>query len=375
MQNNDFYTLLVSLLPGVGASRYWSWMAVHNSPYAILTADPYQLPKLSPEAQQLLLTFQQQGENSPLASRAYQVLDNLEQQRGILLTHHHSHYPALLREIHRPPPLLYARGNTDLLGLPQLAIVGTRHPTPTGIDNTRAFARYLAQGGFTITSGLALGVDGIAHESALSAGGNTIAVMGTGIDHIYPQRHRHLAAQLLDQGGLLLSEFTPGTKAHAAHFPQRNRLISGLSMGVLVVEAALKSGSLITARYALEQNRDVFAIPGSIHNPQAKGCHALIKQGAQLVETADDIVSQLGGLMHQFTLPTMDLQSTPKSKLLNTQEQQVLAQIGHDRVVVDQLIARTGLSSHEISATLVMLEIKGAIKQSDWGYEAIHDTV
>ena len=207
-------------------------------------------------------------------------------------------YPQQLKQISSAPPLLYSLGQTDNLHLPQIAIVGSRRMTRGGENNALQWSRFLANSGFTITSGLALGVDGCAHRGALEAtNGKTVAVMATGIDSIYPQRHRQLAEQILDSGGTLVTEFHPNEKPLPTHFPRRNRIISGLSLGVLVVEAAVKSGSLITARYALEQNREVFAIPGSIHNPQSRGCHLLIKEGAQLVESGDDIIAELGGAM------------------------------------------------------------------------------
>ncbi len=379
MKNSDFYTLLLSLLPGVGPSRYWSWIDIHQTPEKALLAPFDELPKISPPAKKVLGEFQKLGEKSPLAIRGIQALESLEQQNAHLITHQNINYPGLLGQIERPPPLLFVKGNIELLSLPQIAIIGTRNPTASGIENTRAFARYLAQGGFTITSGLALGVDGFAHEATLNVSGKTIAVMATGIDRIYPSRHQRLADTILDKGGLLVTEFAPGTAPHAAHFPQRNRIISGLSLGVLVMEAAVKSGSLITARYALEQNREVFAVPGSIHNPQSKGCHALIKQGAQLVETGEDIIKQLAGLIHYFATqqnnPNINgpLPAKTTFKLsLNELEQRLLKHIGYDTIAIEQLIERSGLSSSEVATTLFNLELKGAVKHSDWGYEAIN---
>ena len=195
-------------------------------------------------------------------------------------------YPALLKQIADPPPLLFVRGDRDYLAQPQLAIVGSRNPTHTGRALAREFAAHLASFGLTITSGLASGIDGAAHQGAIEAGGTTLAVTGTGLDRVYPARHRDLAHRVAENGALV-TEFPPGTAPLAANFPRRNRLISGLSLGTLVVEAALRSGSLITARSALEQGREVFAIPGSIHNPLARGCHALIRDGAKLVESGE----------------------------------------------------------------------------------------
>ena len=205
-------------------------------------------------------------------------------------------YPQLLKEIHDAPPVLYAIGKKELLDNPQIAIIGSRNCSPGGAKTARDFAAYLAQAGFTITSGMALGIDQHAHQGALEATGNTIAVIGTGIDRIYPSKNKQLAYQIADKG-LLVSEFPLGTPPNSENFPRRNRIISGLSVATLVVEATRKSGSLITAHYSIEQGREVFAIPGSIHNPQAKGCHHLIRQGAKLVDQASDIIDDIGSLL------------------------------------------------------------------------------
>lgn len=204
-------------------------------------------------------------------------------------------YPALLGEIDDPPPLLFVAGDPALLERPQLAIVGSRRASPPALDTAGAFARCLAQAGFTITSGLALGVDGAAHRAALQAGGHTIGVLGTGLQKLYPQRHRDLARAMLDSGSALVSEYPLDAGPLAGNFPRRNRIISGLSLGVLVVEASIASGSLITARLAAEQGREVYAIPGSIHHPGAKGCHQLIRDGALLVESVEQILDSLRG--------------------------------------------------------------------------------
>jgi DNA processing protein len=381
MNDSDLYILLLFLLPGVGPSLYWSWINIHQTPEKALLAPFDQLPKLSPPAKKMLHQFQLLGESSPLAIKGLKVLDDLAQNNARLITHQHVDYPSLLKQIDRPPLLLFVKGNVELLSLPQIAIVGTRNPTATGIENTRAFSRFLAMGGFTITSGLALGIDGFAHEAALSVSGKTIAVMATGINKVYPFRHQRLADTILEKDGLLITEFAPGTAPLATNFPQRNRIISGLSLGVLVMEAAVKSGSLITAHYALEQNREVFAVPGSIHNPQSKGCHALIKQGAQLVETGEDIIKQLAGLIHYFAAQqnngSIMFQSVPEAtsfKLkLNELEKTLLFHIGFDTIDIDQLIHRSSLTCAQVAATLFNLELKGAIKHSDWGYEAINN--
>ncbi len=261
-----------------------------------------------------------------------------------------SDYPRALLELGHAPPVLYFVGRRELLNQPALAIVGSRDATPQGLDNARAFARALADAGLTIISGLALGIDAAAHEGALDGSGSTLAVVGTGLDRVYPARHRELAHALAARGGLV-SEFPPGTPARASHFPRRNRLISGLARGVLVVEAALSSGSLITARYAGEQGREVFAIPGSIHSPLARGCHKLIREGAKLVETAQDVLTELGLAHLSATMPqtTHAEDDGPRAALL--------AALATDAADLDQLAARTGLSTQALCANLMALEL------------------
>jgi DNA processing protein len=268
-------------------------------------------------------------------------------------------YPAALLQTADPPLLLYAQGRLELLQRPALAIVGSRNPTPQGADNARAFALHLARSGYTIVSGLALGIDGAAHEGALAAGGpaSTIAVVGTGMDRVYPSRHRELAHRIAEQG-LLLSEFDLATPPLPVNFPLRNRLIAGLSQGTLVVEAALASGSLITARCAAEAGREVFAIPGSIHAPQSRGCHALIKQGAQLVESAEDILAELrpGALARAAE----EVAAAPEGDPL-------LAALGHDPATLDALVARCGWSPQRLAARLLELELDGRIARLPGG--------
>jgi len=243
-----------------------------------------------------------------------------------------------------------------LLNQPQIAIVGSRNPSPQGVQTAQQFATTLAQYGFVITSGLALGIDAAAHQGALAASGRTIAVAGTGLDRVYPARHKQLATDIL-QHGTIISEFPPGTAAKANHFPRRNRIISGLCLGLLVVEAAKQSGSLITARLALEQNREVFAIPGSIHNPLARGCNALIRQGAKLVETTDDIFEELGQYNQQPTnKPAENFKTT-----LDPEQENLLNLVQFSPTTIDYLIEETGLSIEIISSILLVLELEGYI--------------
>lgn len=261
-----------------------------------------------------------------------------------------SAYPAALLEIPDPPPLLYAKGQLEMLERPALAIVGSRNATPQGEKNAEEFARALSDSGYCIVSGLALGIDGAAHRGALQGQGGTIAVVGTGLDIVYPSRHRTLAHQIAEHG-LILSEFPLGTPSIAGNFPRRNRIISGLSRGCLVVEAGLQSGSLITARLAAEQGREVFAIPGSIHAPLAKGCHRLIKQGAKLVDDLRDILDEMGG----NAAPAEQADSPGRDT------EPLLAHMGYDPVGIDALAERSGLTSESLSAMLLVLELEGKV--------------
>ena len=266
-------------------------------------------------------------------------------------------YPAALLESPDPPLLLYAQGRLEVLAQPAIAVVGSRNPSAQGADNARAFAAHLSRAGLVVVSGLALGIDGAAHEGALAARGATLAVMGTGPDRIYPARHRDLAHRIVAEG-LLLTEFDVGMPPLGENFPRRNRIIAGLARGTLVVEAALPSGSLSTARAALEAGREVFAIPGSIHSPQSRGCHALIKQGAKLVESAEDILGELN-----WTAPTR----VAAPPMQHGAADPLLAALGHDPVTLDALAARTGDSAARLSAHLLELELDGRVARLPGG--------
>ena len=272
-----------------------------------------------------------------------------------------SRYPALLLETGDPPLLLYTRGNAGLLQAASIAIVGSRSPTAQGLDNARAFAASLGGAGYAIVSGLALGIDGAAHQGALDAGAATIAVVGTGLDRVYPARHKALAQRIVERG-LIISEFPVGMEALQANFPVRNRLIAGLALGTLVVEAAVQSGSLITARMALESGRDVFAIPGSIHSPQSRGCHALIKQGAKLADGAADILDDLAPTRAGRTAKTASaaVDKTEGDDSTDT-DTWLLRALGFDPVRLDELVARTGRSAAELNARLLELEFAGRV--------------
>lgn len=279
-----------------------------------------------------------------------------------LITCRDPRYPPQLAQIAQAPLALFAIGDADLLHLPQLAVVGARSASAQGTENAQAFAAELARRGLTITSGLALGIDAAAHRGALSAEGFTVAVCGNGLDRVYPARNRELA-HAIAQRGLLLSEFPAGVPPLPEHFPRRNRIISGLALGVLVVEAARESGSLITARLAGEQGREVFAIPGSIHNPQARGCHALIREGAKLVETVDDILAELAPQLPAVraalaggTKPAAD-----EGVVGDADQALVLQALGFETVALDHLVGRLGLPVERISAALLTLELDGRV--------------
>jgi DNA processing protein len=273
-------------------------------------------------------------------------------------------YPPLLKEIADPPLLLFVQGNAGVLTLPQFAIVGSRHATASGCETAMRFAAHLGASGFCIASGLAAGIDGAAHRGALQERGLTVAVSGTGLDQVYPKCHAELA-EAIAVNGALVAEFPPGTPPRRAQFPKRNRIISGMSVGTLVVEAGLRSGALITAKTAAEQGREVFAIPGSIHNPTARGCHQLIRSGAKLVETADDIIEELSGLLAGISQSVKQNKSgreaTWKSDV-DPDYQRLLELMGWDPASVDALVDRTGLTAGEVSSMLLILELDGRVE-------------
>jgi len=284
-------------------------------------------------------------------------------------------WPRLLAETEGAPIALYALGDLDLINMPQLAIVGSRTPTASGRDAAEEFGRHLASKGVVVTSGLALGVDAAAHQGALKAGGMTIAVCGTGLDRVYPRANHGLAQQIAEQG-LLLSEFPLGTAVNAHNFPKRNRVISALSLGTLVVEAAVRSGSLITARYASEQGREVFAMPGSIHNPLARGCHKLIRDGAKLVENAahvfEELAPQLGqagrDLAKQAAAEVDRAGARQAAAQASLAEQNpVLSVMEYEPISVDQLVQKSGLTAAEVSSMLMVLELEGQVAKTPTG--------
>lgn len=285
-------------------------------------------------------------------------------------------YPRALAELEPPPPWLYAKGDLDLLSYPAIAIVGSRNPTQTGREAAFEFGRALASAGLVVVSGLASGIDAAAHEGALAAQGMTLAVTGTGLDRVYPAANRELAQRIADNG-LLISEFELGTQPARGNFPRRNRVLAGLCTATLVVEAARASGSLITARMALAANREVLALPGSIHNPLARGCHQLIREGAKLVETTEHILEEIAGSLAGFRRDdTQDHDRAPETTNLETiktdappsdDEARLLAAIGHDPIRVDELVKRTGWPADAVSSSLLILELEGRIQSQPGG--------
>lgn len=343
--------LQLTLTPGIGAATVRKLLSQFGLPENILAARRADLSKFADaEAVQAL-------DSDAVAQAVEKALAWLAQPGRAIVTLADAAYPRLLLEIADPPPLLYCHGRTDLLNRPALAVVGSRNATAQGASNAEQFARSFSAAGLAIVSGLAQGIDAAAHLGGLAAEGSTIAVLGTGVDNPYPPANMRLAGQIAERG-LLVSEFALGTRALAHNFPRRNRLISGLAQGCLVIEAALASGSLITARSAAEQGREVFAVPGSIHSPLSKGCHSLIKSGAKLVESAEDVLSELAafrrtGFASTRSRPEVETQAGPDGPLLGC--------MGFDPVDVDSLCARAGLPAERVSAELLRLELAGRV--------------
>ncbi len=292
----------------------------------------------------------------------------LEQPRNHLLSISDPAYPSRLRALTNPPSALFLHGDPELLDLPQIAIVGSRNPSTGGRRDAHDFAAHLAQAGLVVDSGLASGIDAAAHRGALDADGLTLAVTGTGLDRVYPAHNRALAHELA-MNGLLVSEFPTGTPPLPGNFPRRNRILAGLAFGTLVVEAALQSGSLITARLAADAGREVFAIPGSIHNPLSRGCHALIRDGAKLVETAEHILEELAPLLDRAALGPHESRraAPPQPEAMDRQHHELLEAMGFDPVTTDDLVARTGFPAAEVSSILLLLELQGHVSSEPGG--------
>ena len=342
--------LALGHIPGLGNAGICQLLAKFGSPKAIFSANMSQLREV------VDTEIAQKISNGVLLEAIQPSLDWLKKDNAHLVTLADEAYPQKLLEISNPPAMLYALGNLHWLNHPSIAMVGSRSATPQGEKNAENFAQSLCDGGLCVVSGMALGIDGAAHRGALKSNGATIAVVGTGLDIVYPARHRDLAHKIAERG-LIISEFPLGTPSKAQNFPRRNRLISGLSLGCLVVEANVDSGSLITARLAAEQGREVFAIPGSIHSAVSKGCHLLIKQGAKLVESTSDILEEIN-MGVQNTSPFGSVAHSGQTTL---EDSALLAFMGFDPINFDALISASGLTAETLSAMLMVLELEGKI--------------
>jgi DNA processing protein len=364
--------LALTLTPGLGPRRVNALLGAFGGPQAACDASTTALARagLSEPMIDALRAPDRKAMDAALAWA--------EHQDATVLTLHDPRYPARLAEVPAAPPVLFVRGDPALLNEPQLAMVGSRNPTAGGVQTTQAFASHLAGLGLVITSGMASGIDSAAHLGALESG-RTIAVLGTGPDRVYPAANRELARRIAADGALV-SEFPPGVGPQPSHFPRRNLTISGLSLGTLVTEAAPRSGSLITARYAAEQGREVFAIPGSIHNPLARGCHALIRDGAKLIDSVDQLLEELAPQLQDYLGRAAAREAAPASQQrpgaaagapapsspgsapdLDPEYQRLLAGMGHDPVTLDELIERTGFSAQEVSSMILLLELQGHV--------------
>ncbi|MDZ7910055.1 MAG: DNA-processing protein DprA [Gemmobacter sp.] len=345
--------LRLALTPGVGNDTARRLLAAFGLPESIWTQSASAWETVTSAR----IARAMQVVPATLDASVDRLTEWLSQQGNHLITLADDRYPASLLQTADPPLMLYVQGQVGALSHPrQLAVVGSRNPTPQGESNARQFARSLAEADVCIVSGLALGIDGAAHTGALEGGGTTIAVVGTGLDSVYPRKHESLARRIAERGAVI-SEYALGTPPLAANFPQRNRIIAGLSQGTLVVEAAVRSGSLITARLATEQGREVFAIPGSIHAPQSRGCHALIRQGAKLVESAQDILEDL----------RLVVSETPTEPHTVDDGDGLLTAMGFDPVGLDALQARTGLDTASLQARLLELELGGQVDRLPGG--------
>lgn len=345
--------------PGLGRTTVRKLLGEFGSPGAVLNAAPAALRGLIGAAAASALTGPNEAIDAQIDATwlwLHTHSDANAETRREVITLGDALYPPALLEAADPPLLLYAQGRIELLLSTAVAVVGSRNPTPQGLDNARAFAAHLSRAGLTVISGLALGIDGAAHEGGLEGPGRTIAVVGTGLDRVYPTRHLKLAHRIAAEG-LLISEYSVGTPPLSANFPQRNRIISNLSLGTLVVEAALKSGSLITARLAVESGREVFAIPGSIHSPLSRGCHALIRQGAKLVESAQDILEEL----RIPVPPAVSATSSLPTDAAEAKTDPLLAVMGYDPISLDELMARTGRTTQDLSGRLLELELDSEV--------------
>ena len=351
-------TLRLALVPGVGPKMRRALLERFGSPQAVLEAAPSELrsvhgvgPKLTEKIVAARREIDAEGEIALCRQRGIQIVVDTDDG-----------YPPLLGEIHDPPGVLFVRGQLKPQDGMAIAIVGTRHPTQYGLRQAERLAGSLARAGLTIVSGLARGIDGAAHRGALAAGGRTLAVLASGVLNIYPPEHDKLAEEIAARGAVL-SESPPRAEPLAGTFPQRNRIISGLSLGVIVVEAGESSGALITARHAMEQGREVFAVPGRIEDRASRGCHRLIRDGVKLVQSPEDVLEELGPLFRPTPREDGQIVHHPAELLLNELEQQVLAAVGGEATSIDAMVAQTGLSVPQVLSTVSVLEMRRVIRR------------
>ena len=363
----DYFPWLVLLrAPKLGPVQQRKLLDIFDIPLNILSSTEKELRDLGLNSSTIKYLFEHNDKNLE------KDISWLDQPDHYFISIQDARYPALLKEITDPPIGLFVDGNPDVLQTAQLGIVGSRNPTAGGRHCSQSFAKLLTESNLTITSGLALGIDYCAHIGALEAGGNTVAVLGSGLDNVYPARHRKIAENIKSEGALV-SEFPITTPPLPEHFPRRNRIISGMSLGVLVVEAAQRSGSLITARYAVEQGRDVFAVPGSIKNPLSKGCHYLIKQGAKLVESVEDIIDELNIPLpiHSSNISENEAIQSDKAGF-DADFRKLIDLIPYDPVSVDKLVELSGLTADTVSSMLLILEVHGIVSLSGGLYTRIN---
>ncbi|MDX1457575.1 MAG: DNA-processing protein DprA [Marinobacter sp.] len=366
------FWLLLSRLPKFGVRRQQAILEHFPDFHSLLTSSTATLKALGLAAETLgaLEAWRRQDADHPIVASAARIHRECMRTGTDILTLADADYPEPLKHIPDPPLVLFLRGDRALLGREQIGIVGSRNATRAGLEHARSFAAALGRKGLLVTSGLALGVDGAAHSGALEAGFPTVAVIGNGVDQPYPYRHRTLGERIAGNG-VLVSEYPPGTSAKPGHFPRRNRIISGLSRGILVVEAGVKSGSLITARLALEHGREVFAIPGSVHNPLSRGCHELIRQGAKLVETVEDICEELGAWWSSDSQTTAPAPESLGTGGLDCREIAVLEALGYDPQSTDYLCSVTGLPADQLMQSLLLLELQGLVDAAPGGFQRI----
>lgn len=361
MKSHAMHWLAALRLPNIGPVTFRRWLDSFENIEVLFSANEKELKKSGLKPKEI------HSLKNPDWKSAEADFQWCEKNNCHLVAWDDEKYPVLLRETYDAPLLLFVRGDVSLLAQPQIAMVGSRNPTQSGSETAMRFAECFAASGLIVTSGLALGIDAASHRGALKAGGKTLAVLGTGLKTIYPASHRKLAEEIAENGALI-SEFLPDIAPIAKNFPQRNQIISGLSLGVVVIEAALKSGSLITARYAAEQGRDVFAMPGSVHNPLARGCHHLIRQGAKLIETAEDVLEELGALNAVLTQQKEPVSCALKPKDLDARQQQLLVFVDYNATALDTIMIRSGLTAGEVSSILLSLELEGYVHVVAGGY-------